>query len=131
MKFQNVTKYLTYNNIVKGAKAAEGIVWSGVSIALGLGLISWFLPGKKAIKIEPAKKTENPQTDIYKYTYSDAVEAISNSNMIDGDKGDAIKVLRYGMQTDIYRAVVDLVDSNMISGSKVEAIKALSNAESQ
>lgn len=119
----NFKKYVNASNVAKGLKVADGIVWGGVSVVAGLCAIKLLWPFKKKVEVK--------QTDIYRYTYADAVNAISNSSMADSDKGLAIKALAYGLDSDIYSAIEDLVDSNMASSSKVEAIKVICGGDSQ
>ena len=57
--------------------------------------------------------------------YDDAVNAISRSSMISGDKVQAIKLVKRNETSEYYRAIMSEVNSSMISGDRVLAIKSM------
>lgn len=57
--------------------------------------------------------------------YSDAVDAIVNSNMWSSDKAAAIAALDRDANEDLYKAVIHVAKGTMWSADKVDMIKKL------
>ena len=68
------------------------------------------------------------ESTITSYGYSQAVKAISESDMFSGDKREAITELKQDGNTEFYKAVIAIAnDTSMFSSDKASMIKALSN----
>lgn len=57
--------------------------------------------------------------------YSDAVDAIMNSNMWSSDKAEAVVALNRDSNEELYKAVIHVANGTMWSNDKVEMIKKL------
>lgn len=64
--------------------------------------------------------------DDHEATYSDAVEAILGSTMLDSRKIEAIDVVERDRDFEYYRSVIMTVKSSMLDSRKIEAIKKFS-----
>lgn len=60
-------------------------------------------------------------------TYSDAVEAIMESDMFSSAKKEIMEFVTPDKNNDFYKAVIQVVNSDMFSNSKVEVIKNMCN----
>lgn len=60
-----------------------------------------------------------------KVTYDDAIGAIMTSNLFNVDKRKAIEILPHDGETEMYKAVIQVVKSNLFSEEKVAAIKSV------
>lgn len=58
-------------------------------------------------------------------SYSDAVDAIMGSGMLDSSKKRVMSELKQGADEDYYKAVIRIVKSGMLDSSKVETISCL------
>lgn len=57
--------------------------------------------------------------------YSDAIKAITESDMWSNDKATAIQNLPSDKDEGFYKAIIAIVNSNMWSSEKVEAIESI------
>lgn len=64
--------------------------------------------------------------DDHEATYSDAVETILGSTMLDSRKIEAIDVVERDRDSEYYRSVIMTVKSSMLDSRKIEAIKKFS-----
>lgn len=55
--------------------------------------------------------------------YSEAVRAILESDMFDYNKQECLAALQYGRSSEIYKAVISIVNSDSFSSTKVQMIK--------
>lgn len=75
----------------------------------------------------PRKKVQ--ATNDYNYliaSYSKAVKAIVESNMLDSRKCEAIELLKRDGDDDYYKAVISVINSNMLDSRKVDTIRTIS-----
>lgn len=61
----------------------------------------------------------------YGVTYSDAVEAIMESDMWSSDKEQAVTYLNRRETADYYKAIINIVNGDMWSSDKLKLIKNL------
>lgn len=59
-------------------------------------------------------------------SYSGAIKAIMNSNMLGSYKQAAIDALQKDRDVDYYKSVIEVVNSSMLGSYKVETIKKIS-----
>ena len=59
-------------------------------------------------------------------TYSDAVEAILHSAMLDSRKIEAIDIVERDQDNEYYKSIIMAVKSTMLDSRKIETIKKLS-----
>ena len=59
------------------------------------------------------------------YTYSDAIDAITCSDMMDTYKRDALKLIKQNKSSNFYKSVVSIISSTMMDTYKIDAIKDL------
>lgn len=71
--------------------------------------------------------------DNYKHycnaTYSDAVEAIMESDMWSSDCHKAVSALKLNADTELYKAVIRIANSSMWSSDKLKSILSLCEEE--
>lgn len=81
-----------------------------------------------------SKVSINDVIDHFRYSgdvsYSDAVNAIMESDMFDSYKKEAMKLVKKDSTIEYYKTVVTIVRSNMFSSYKLEAIANLNEEES-
>ena len=58
-------------------------------------------------------------------SYSGAIKAIMDSNMLNSYKKEAVDVLLKNQDEDYYKAVIEVINSNMLDSYKVETIKKI------
>lgn len=122
MNINDVKKYVNVKTLRKANNVIWDVAWTAVSISFAVGVFKLFIPiGKHKTDICVQKADTS-----YKYSYADAIEAISNSNMLTGDKIESMKVVPKNINDEMCRAIIEIVESNMLTNDKYEAIKALS-----
>ena len=62
----------------------------------------------------------------YEATYSDAIEAILNSAMLDSRKIEAIDIVKRDQDSEYYKFVIMAIKSDMLGSRKIETIKKFS-----
>lgn len=62
--------------------------------------------------------------------YSDAVNAITDSNMFSADKTKAIAMLRKNEDVEYYKSVIRVIKSTMFSSDKLKTIANMNGEES-
>ena len=103
----NVTKEQVEKILINGGKLALS--------ALAIGVAS-------LIK----ERATNVQYQFDSITFSDAVNAILASDMLDSRKTEAIELLERGESTDYYQAIISVIHSDMFDSRKIENIKMIS-----
>ena len=101
------------------SKEAVGkFIKGGLNIALGLLVL-----GLPSLTRESATITTRPIREV---KYSDAVQAIMRSFMLDSYKKEMIGLLKQDGDSEYYRAVITTISSDMLDSYKRDVIKELS-----
>ena len=101
------------------SKEAVGkFVKGGLNIAVGLLVL-----GLPSLTRENVTVVARPTSEA---KYSDAVQAIMNSFMLDSYKKEMIRVLKQDGNSEYYRAVIMTISSDMLDSYKRDIIKELS-----
>ena len=58
--------------------------------------------------------------------YSDAVNAILNSDMFDSTKRTALELLKRHEDADYYKSVISTIESDMFDSNKIQTMRILS-----
>lgn len=103
-------------NISKGAVGK--ITRGGLNLAVGLLVLA--LP---SLTRESVTVVARPASEA---KYSDAVQAIMNSAMLDSYKREMIRVLKRDGDSEYYRAVIMTINSEMLDSYKRDILKELS-----
>lgn len=61
--------------------------------------------------------------------YSDAVDVIASSNMLDSHKNEALELLKKDKDSEYYKSIIRIIKSNMLGSNKVTAISNLGKEE--
>lgn len=97
-------------HVVKVAKGLGKLIVYGAVCALYLG-------------------HNNSKTEIYYHGpvgYSEVVQAIVESNMLDSYKREALELLSKDRDEVYYESMISVINSNMLDSYKIDAIKTLS-----
>ena len=101
------------------SKEAVGkIVRGGLNIAVGLLVLA--LP---SLTRESVTVVARPASEA---KYSDAVQAIMNSAMLDSYKREIVGLLKQDGDSEYYRTVIMTISSDMLDSYKRDVIKELS-----
>lgn len=94
------------------------IIGTGKVVVYGLSCLALFIP-----------HVENSVTAAKRLTveasYSGAIKAIMNSDMLGSYKKNVIDVLQNNRSEDYYKAVIEVINSNMLDSYKIETIKTI------
>jgi hypothetical protein len=94
------------------------IIGTGKAILCGLSCLALIVP-----------HVDNSVSAVKRLTveasYSGAIKAIMESNMLDSYKKIAVDVLLKNQDEDYYKAVIEVVNSNMLDRYKVETIEKI------
>jgi hypothetical protein len=94
------------------------IIGTGKAILCGLSCLALIVP-----------HVDNSISAMKRLTveasYSGAIKAIMDSNMLDSYKKIAVDVLLKNQDEDYYKAVIEVVNSNMLDRYKVETIEKI------
>jgi hypothetical protein len=61
--------------------------------------------------------------------YSDAIDVIVNSNMLDNYKNEALGLVKKNEDTEYYKAIIKIVKSDMLGSNRLVAIANLNKGE--
>ena len=108
----------------------KSIDWKNVCKNVCDFIATVFILGLTHSFMFPSPRNKVQATNNYDYlidSYSKAVKAIVESNMLDSRKSEAIESLKRDGDTDYYKAVISIVNSNMFDSRKVETIRTISD----
>ena len=97
------------------------------SVGFIVGVAAFVLPYTRSMKAI-ANTVRYERGDV---KYSDAVGAVSNSDMFSSAKDEVITLLPKDGDAELYKAVIQIVNSDMFSNSKVNSIKRICNIEEE
>ena len=95
------------------------IVGTGKVIVYGLSCLALLIP--RAESNANAMKHSTVEA-----SYSGAIKAIMDSDMLSSYKKAAVNVLLKNQDKEYYKAVIEVINSNMLDSCKVETIKKIS-----
>jgi hypothetical protein len=62
-------------------------------------------------------------------TYDDVIESIMHSSMLGSDKSEMISVIHRDGDSELYKAIIHVVNSSVLGSEKIEIVKQLCNKQ--